>query len=208
MATWLNISEAPDFRQIGNVLDNVSIALQSQYAHSQKFRNVGTVLNTNIDVSGQIDQTYKDIMDPRTAKGVYLDWWGERIGVNRNIEINGNYVTLNDDYFRFLLYYRALSNISDTTSYTVNNLLSMLIDLPIFVQDDLDMTFKIYIMGSLTDLQKTIIKKYGLLNRPAGVLLSGIIVYSEPGEMFGFFGSGLQPFDQAPFNSSEDLLNE
>ena len=45
-------------------------------------------------------------------------------------------------------------------------------------------------------------------NRPAGVLLSGIIVYSEPGEMFGFFGSGLQPFDQAPFNSSEDLLNE
>lgn len=208
MATWLNISEAPDFRQIGNVLDNVSIALQSQYAHSQKFRNVGTVLNSNIDVSGQIDQTYKDIMDPRTAKGVYLDWWGERIGVNRNIEINGNYVTLNDDYFRFLLYYRALSNISDTTSYTVNNLLSMLIDLPIFVQDDLDMTFKIYIMGSLTDLQKTIIKKYGLLNRPAGVLLSGIIVYSEPGEMFGFFGSGLQPFDQAPFNSSEDLLNE
>lgn len=208
MATWLNISEAPDFRQIGNVLDNVSIALQSQYAHSQKFRNVGTVLNGNIDVSGQIDQTYKDIMDPRTAKGVYLDWWGERIGVNRNIEINGNYVTLNDDYFRFLLYYRALSNISDTTSYTVNNLLSMLIDLPIFVQDDLDMTFKIYIMGSLTDLQKTIIKKYGLLNRPAGVLLSGIIVYSEPGEMFGFFGSGLQPFDQAPFNSSEDLLNE
>ena len=208
MATWLNISEAPDFRQIGNVLDNVSIALQSQYAHSQKFRNVGTVLNSNIDVSGQIDQIYKDIMDPRTAKGVYLDWWGERIGVNRNIEINGNYVTLNDDYFRFLLYYRALSNISDTTSYTVNNLLSMLIDLPIFVQDDLDMTFKIYIMGSLTDLQKTIIKKYGLLNRPAGVLLSGIIVYSEPGEMFGFFGSGLQPFDQAPFNSSEDLLNE
>ena len=208
MATWLNISEAPDFRQIGNVLDNVSIALQSQYAHSQKFRNVGTVLNSNIDVSGQIDQTYKDIMDPRTAKGVYLDWWGERIGASRNIEINGNYVTLNDDYFRFLLYYRALSNISDTTSYTVNNLLSMLIDLPIFVQDDLDMTFKIYIMGSLTDLQKTIIKKYGLLNRPAGVLLSGIIVYSEPGEMFGFFGSGLQPFDQAPFNSSEDLLNE
>lgn len=208
MATWLNISEAPDFRQIGNVLDNVSIALQSQYAHSQKFRNVGTVLNSNIDVSGQIDQTYKDIMDPRTAKGVYLDWWGERIGVNRNIEINGNYVTLNDDYFRFLLYYRALSNISDTTAYTVNNLLSLLIDLPVFVHDNLDMTFKIYIMGSLTDLQKTIIKKYGLLNRPAGVFLSGIIVYSEPGEMFSFFGSGLQPFDQAPFNSSEDLLNE
>ena len=111
-------------------------------------------------------------MDPRTAKGVYLDWWGERIGVNRNIEINGNYVTLNDDYFRFLLYYRALSNISDTTSYTVNNLLSMLIDLPIFVQDDLDMTFKIYIMGSPTPLQRTIIKEYGLLNRPAGVILT------------------------------------
>lgn len=208
MATWLNINEAPDFRKIGNVFDNVSIALQSQYAHSQRYRNIGTVLNQNIDVSGQIDQIFKDIMNPVTAKGIFLDWWGARVGVNRNIEINGSYVTLNDDYFRFLLFYRALSNISDTTAYTVNNLLSLLITLPVFVQDNLDMTFKIYIMGSLTALQKTIIKKYGLLNRPAGVLLSGIIVYSEPGKMFGFFGSGLQPFNQAPFNSSEDLLNE
>lgn len=147
-------------------------------------------------------------MDPQTAKGIYLDWWGARIGVQRQVKISGNYVTLNDDYFRFLLYYRALSNISDTTAFTVNNLLSLLIDLPCYVHDDLDMTFKIYIMGSPTPLQRTIIKEYGLLNRPAGVMLTGIIVYSEPGEMFGFFGSGMHPFNQAPFNSSEDLLNE
>lgn len=208
MATWQDIEEVTDFRQLANVPDNVSIALQSQYAHSQRFRNIGTVLNANIDVSGQIDEIFRDIMDPQTAKGIYLDWWGARIGVQRQVKISGNYVTLNDDYFRFLLYYRALSNISDTTAFTVNNLLSLLIDLPCYVHDDLDMTFKIYIMGNPTPLQRTIIKEYGLLNRPAGVMLTGIIVYSEPGEMFGFFGSGMHPFNQAPFNSSEDLLNE
>lgn len=208
MATWQDIGEVNDFRQLANVPDNVSIALQSQYSHSQRFRNIGTVLNANIDVSGQIDEIFRDIMDPQTAKGIYLDWWGARIGVQRQVKIAGNYVTLNDDYFRFLLYYRALSNISDTTAFMVNNLLSLLIELPCYVYDNLDMTFKIYIMGSLTPLQRTIIKQYGLLNRPAGVMLTGIIVYSEPGEMFGFFGSGLQPFNQAPFNSSEDLLNE
>ena len=169
MATWQDIGEVTDFRQLANVPDNVSIALQSQYAHSQRFRNIGTVLNANIDVSGQIDEIFRDIMDPQTAKGIYLDWWGARIGVH---------------------------------------LLSLLIDLPCYVHDDLDMTFKIYIMGSPTPLQRTIIKEYGLLNRPAGVMLTGIIVYSEPGEMFGFFGSGMHPFNQAPFNSSEDLLNE
>ena len=110
--TWLNIFDVTDFRKIADVRDMVSTALQSQYAHSQRYRNMGTVLNENIDMSTDIDNAFTEVMNPQTAKGVFLDWWGYRVGVNRYVTINGTPVRLDDDYFRFLLFYRALSNIS------------------------------------------------------------------------------------------------
>ena len=182
--------------------DMVSTALQSQYAHSQKFRNIGSVANSNIDISTDIDNAFNSVFNPTTAQGVFLDWWGQRVGVNRYVTINGTPTRLDDDYFRFLLFYRALSNISDGTAQTVNNLLSMLVNAPVVIQDNKDMSFDIIIYGSLTDLEKTILKQYGLLNRPSGVMLNTITIYPDPDHIFGFYGSGLQPFNQAPFNSS------
>ena len=67
--TWLNIFDVTDFRKIADVRDMVSTALQSQYAHSQRYRNMGTVLNENIDMSTDIDNAYTEIMNPQTAKG-------------------------------------------------------------------------------------------------------------------------------------------
>ena len=203
--TWLNIFDVTDFRKIADVRDKVSTALQSQYSHSQRYRNMNTVLNVNIDMSTDIDNAYTEIMNPQTAKGVFLDWWGYRVGVNRYVTINGTPVRLDDDYFRFLLFYRALSNISDTTAYTVNKLLSMLTNSDVVVQDNGDMTFNLVVYGDLTDLEKTIIKQYGLLNRPAGVMYNKTTIYPDAEKQFGFFGSGLHPFNQAPFNVSYEV---
>ena len=158
--------------------------------------------NGNIDISTDIDNAFNSVFNPVTAQGVFLDWWGQRVGVNRYVTINGTPTRLDDDYFRFLLFYRALSNISDGSAQTVNNLLSMLVNAPVVIQDNQDMSFDIVIFGDLTDLEKTILNQYGLLNRPAGVMLNNITVYPDPDNIFGFFGSGLQPFNQAPFNSS------
>ena len=163
------------------------------------------MLNENIDMSTDIDNAYTEIMNPQTAKGVFLDWWGYRVGVNRYVTINGTPVRLDDDYFRFLLFYRALSNISDTTAYTVNKLLSMLTNSDVVVQDNGDMTFNLVVYGDLTELEKTIIKQYGLLNRPAGVMYNKTIIYPDAERQFGFFGSGLHPFNQAPFNVSYEV---
>ena len=203
--TWLNIFDVTDFRKIADVRDKVSTALQSQYSHSQRYRNMNTVLNVNIDMSTDIDNAYTEIMNPLTAKGVFLDWWGYRVGVNRYVTINGTPTRLDDDYFRFLLFYRALSNISDTTAYTVNNLLSMLTDCDVVIQDNGDMTFNLIVYGNPTELEKTIIKQYGLLNRPAGVMYNKTTIYPDPEKQFGFFGSGLHPFNQAPFNNSFEV---
>ena len=203
--TWLNIFDVTDFRKIADVRDKVSTALQSQYSHSQRYRNMNTVLNVNIDMSTDIDNAYTEIMNPLTAKGVFLDWWGYRVGVNRYVTINGTPTRLDDDYFRFLLFYRALSNISDTTAYTVNNLLSMLTSSDVVIQDNGDMTFNLIVYGNPTELEKTIIKQYGLLNRPAGVMYNKTTIYPDPEKQFGFFGSGLHPFNQAPFNNSFEV---
>ena len=182
--TWLNIFDVTDFRKIASVRDMVSTALQSQYAHSQKFRNIGSVANSNIDISTDIDNAFNSVFNPVTAQGVFLDWWGRRVGVNRYVTINGTPTRLDDDYFRFLLFYRALSNISDGTAQTVNNLLSMLVNAPVVIHDNKDMSFDIIIYGSLTDLEKTILKQYGLLNRPSGVMLNTITIYPDPDHIF------------------------
>ena len=125
--------------------------------------------------------------------------------MSRYVTINGSKVRLDDDYFRFLLYYRALSNISNTTAFTINKLLSLLTGVNVYAVDRLNMSFDIYIYGAISDLMRTIIKEYGLLNRPAGVMLNSIRIFPEPENQLGFFGSGLQPFNQAPFNTSYEV---
>ena len=146
-----------------------------------------------------------DIADMQTAKGIFLDWWGERIGVRRDMRIKGGYHRFDDDYFRFLLNYRAVSNISNATSETANNMLQRLTDTTVFVMDYLDMTINsIVIIGGITDLQATILQRFGLLNRPAGVLVNMLIIY--PDELiFGFDGQDLLPFDVGVLNPSRTI---
>jgi Protein of unknown function (DUF2612). len=202
--TWLDIFSVDNFRQIPNVRDNVSTALQSQYSHSL-YRGINKAIHDNVDACTDIDNAFIEVANPETAKGVFLDWWGKRVGVNRYVTINGTKVRLDDDYFRFLLYYRALSNISNTTAFTINKLLSLLTGVNVYAVDRLNMSFDIYIYGAISDLMRTIIKEYGLLNRPAGVMLNAITIFPEPENQLGFFGSGLQPFNQAPFNTSYEV---
>ena len=219
--TWLDIFSVDNFREIPNVRDNVSTALQSQYSHSLIYRGINKAIHDNVDACNDIDNAFTEVANPETSKGVFLDWWGKRVGVSRKgvfldwwgkrvgvsryVTINGNKVRLDDDYFRFLLYYRALSNISNTTAFTINKLLSLLTGVNVYAVDRLNMSFDIYIYGAISDLMRTIIKEYGLLNRPAGVMLNAITIFPEPENQLGFFGSGLQPFNQAPFNTSYEV---
>ena len=222
--TWLDIFSVDSFREIPNVRDNVSIALQSQYSHSLIYRGINKAIHDNVDACNDIDNAFTEVANPETSKGVFLDWWGKRVGVSRYVTINGTKVRLDDDYFRFLLYYRAftkvrldddyfrfllyyraLSNISNTTAFTINKLLSLLTGVNVYAVDRLNMSFDIYIYGAISDLMRTIIKEYGLLNRPAGVMLNAITIFPEPENQLGFFGSGLQPFNQAPFNTSYEV---
>lgn len=203
--TWFNFASVEDVRGIPDVASTQSEAIQTQYAFSADFQNLGSLMQDVIDATPDLERLRAAAMDPQTAYGVYLDWWGQKVGVDRFIKVRGEYVRFDDDYFRFLILYRAACNISNGSADAANKLLQRLTDTTVFVVDYLDMSVNsIVIIGNISDLQAMILQTYGLLNRPAGVLTNLLVIYPDE-QIFGFEGSGLLPFDQGVFNPGRTI---
>lgn len=203
--TWQNFESAEDVREMADVTSNASVAMQSQYAHAPRMNAVGKILQDEIDATDQLEEIAGQVADVETAKGVFLDWWGKRIGIDRYIKVKDDYVRFDDDYFRFLLLYRAVCNVSDSTCATMNRMLSLLTSTRVFCVDYGDMSLNsVVIIGSITEIQAQILQTYGLLNRPAGVMTNFLIIYPDE-QIFGFEGSDLLPFDQGVFNPGRTI---
>ena len=203
--TWFNFASVEDVRGIPDVASTQSEAIQTQYAFSADFQNLGSLMQDVIDATPDLERLHAAAMDPQTAYGVYLDWWGQKVGVDRFIKVRGEYVRFDDDYFRFLILYRAACNISNGSADAANKLLQRLTDTTVFVVDHLDMSVNsIVIIGNISDLQAMILQTYGLLNRPAGVLTNLLVIYPDE-QIFGFEGSTLMPFDVGVFNPGRTI---
>lgn len=203
--TWFNFASVADVRSIPDVASTQSEAIQTQYAFSADFQNLGSLMQDVIDATPDLERLHAAAMDPQTAYGVYLDWWGQKVGVDRFIKVRGEYVRFDDDYFRFLILYRAACNISNGSVDAANKLLQRLTDTTVFVVDYLDMSVNsIVIIGNISDLQAMILQTYGLLNRPAGVLTNLLVIYPDE-QIFGFEGSTLMPFDVGVFNPGRTI---
>lgn len=203
--TWFNFASVEDVRGIPDVASTQSEAIQTQYAFSADFQNLGSLMQDVIDATPDLERLHAAAMDPQTAYGVYLDWWGKKVGVDRFIKVRGEYVRFDDDYFRFLILYRAACNISNGSADAANKLLQRLTDTTVFVVDYLDMSVNsIVIIGNISDLQAMILQTYGLLNRPAGVLTNLLVIYPDE-QIFGFEGSTLMPFDVGVFNPGRTI---
>lgn len=203
--TWQNFESVDDVREMADVTSKASIAMQSQYAHAPRMKAVGKILQDEIDASDQLDDLAVQVADVQTAKGIFLDWWGKRIGIDRYIKVGSEYVRFDDDYYRFLLMYRAVCNLSDSTCATMNKMLSMLTSTRVFVVDYQNMALQsIVIIGNIDEIQAQVLQTYGLLNRPAGVMTNFLIIYPNE-EIFGFEGSDLLPFDQGVFNPGRTI---
>lgn len=203
--TWFNFASVEDVRGIPDVASTQSEAIQTQYAFSADFQNLGSLAQDVIDATPDLERLHAAAMDPQTAYGVYLDWWGQKVGVDRFIKVRGEYVRFDDDYFRFLILYRAACNISNGSADAANKLLQRLTDTTVFVVDYLDMSVNsIVIIGNISDLQAMILQTYGLLNRPAGVLTNLLVIYPDE-QIFGFEGSTLMPFDVGVFNPGRTI---
>lgn len=182
--------------------------IQSQYSASPVIKQILDDFRSNIRPDADIQTFYKNMMDIKTATGVGLDTWGNIVGIARTIILDDDTkITLDDDFYRTLLMYKALANITDASLYTLNYMINklfpqynaMVFSVIIEAQDEKGTYYNTYPMHVrwlfqryLTDEELALFKVGGTLCVGAGV---GWDLYQIDKEnVFGFAGSGLQPF--------------
>lgn len=217
MPTWRDIHETTNLRALENVRSVASYAIQSQYSASPKMLNLMAGFQKQLDLRQDADTFYHDIFDIYTATGYGLDNWGRIVAISRNIEDpnTGATLTLDDDYYRLLLLYKCLANISASDANSLNHLLKELINTGIanfppaaYVLEPVDspnwpMVIRWVFEDYLDDIQRAVFFVAGTLARGAGV---GWELYAlNPRQVFGFT-PGWQPFNQAPFAPDQSLI--
>lgn len=213
MYTWRNWRDVKDVRELENTRGFTSYAIQSQYSASEKILALAAGYQERIDPHVDVDLFYQAMFNIYTAQGVGLDNWGVILGIGRTIADpgNGESITLEDEYYRLLLLYKAMANISASTAEAQNSLLAMLVNTGIagfpraaYVLEVDTMVIRWVFEDYLTPLQIAVFKVAGTLARGAGV---GWEFYAvNPGHVFGFDGAGFQPFNQAPFAGDKSLI--
>jgi hypothetical protein len=214
MHTWRNFRTTANIRELENTREFTSYAIQSQYSASKKILALAAGFQQQIDPYVEVDLFYRKMMDIYTAEGFGLDNWGVILGIGRTIADpdNGAAITLEDEYYRLLLLYKAMANISASTAEAQNSLLAMLINTGIadfpsaaYVLEVDTMAIRWVFEDYLMPLQIAVFRVAGTLARGAGV---GWELYAiAPDLVFGFDCSEMQPFNQAPFTGDNSLIS-
>lgn len=146
-----------------------------------------------------------NVLTISTANDYGLAIWGNLLQTPRTWQVNGENLTLNTQQYRTLLIARLRLLSMRGTVPEINKLLNFIFGQygRAFVIDNYDMSITYRFNFNLTPLQLTILRNIDLLPRPAGV---DIKVFAVSKNVFGFNGSGCQPFNQAPFAVYTDLI--
>ena len=214
MYTWRDFREVPDLRGLDNIHELTGYAIQSQYRASKRILALAAGFQEQIDPHLDADLFYDKMFNIYTAEGTGLDNWGLILQISRLIEDpdTGAAITLDDEHYRLLLLYKAMANISACTAAVQNHLLEMLVNTGIagfphaaYVLETDTMVIRWVFEDYLNPLQLAVFKVAGTLARGAGV---GWELYAiHPGRVFGVDGSGMHPFNQAPFAPDNALIS-
>lgn len=203
--------------------------IQSQYSASHAMVALITSFGERLDPDEDINLFYEKYFNPYTAVGVGLDCWGRLVGVGREIYVNSldffgflgqglqpfdqspfytesaseGVVSLSDDAYRWLIFYKASANIGTEDMAKTNELLVQLMsinrdDATCYVLETNPMEVLVVFEFFLEEFERALFEKYGFLNKSGGV---GVSMYEvDSSQTLGFDGSGLQPFGQGFFN--------
>jgi Protein of unknown function (DUF2612) len=181
-------------------MKDVKQTIISQYGNSPTIRQLILDENICIDPRADIDGFFNFIWNVDTAQGFGLDIWGRIVGVSRQLFSN-SVDAQNDDAFRQLILLKALSNISASSSPSINKLLTqwMAGRGRCYVSDIGNMLIIYQFEFLLQPFEIDIITNGGIFLRPAGV---GGTVVNNATVNFGFREGGNRAytgFNQAPF---------
>lgn len=171
----------------------------SQYANSLILTTLITNFAQYVDQTVNMDNFYDDVFNIDTAQGHGLDVLGRIIGVVRTVTLPGdvNYFgfqeagswfgfnegvfytglqstpnfILSDTAFRLLLFAKAISNISDGSIPSINQLLLNLFPSRgnCYCTDGGDMTMTYTFVFSLSVVERAVLEQSGALPKPVGV---------------------------------------
>jgi hypothetical protein len=217
-------------------MQDLEATIASQFANSPTLLQLIQNFNTYVDPTANLDAFVDYVWNVETAQGFALDIWGRIVGVTRNIPVGstgpylgfegdtsaqpfgqapmfagaftGGLFQLSDSAFRTLIYVKALSNISNCTPSSYNQLLDNLFESrgSCWCADLGNMTMRYVFLFTLEPYEISIIVNSGALPRPAGVLAQ-IYASSPPATTLGFNGTGFQPFGQGTLSSTSQFIN-
>ena len=144
---------------------------------------------------------YTNIFNIDTANNFGLTVWGILLGVERPTYTDGTGTHYySDDMYRLFLKSRILMFQMDGSVYQINRYVNYLLpDKPIYVIDNYDMTMSINYYYSPTPEEWQVLNNPDFFPRPSGVMIQ--FKSLDPTEIFGFNGTGFQPFDTKPFRA-------
>lgn len=198
-------------------------AIQSQYAASPRILALLVKKAALLDPGKDLMQWYMGIFNPQTAQGVGLDIWGRIVGALRRLQLEDEdwlgfstaylqtfghgafwhgvkaYAAydLTDADYRRLIFWKAAANIGQATASELNYLLQRLFPgETAYVIETGVMHIRVVTRFEPDPLHVSAFRQYGLFGKGAGVGSEWLAV---AGDVLGFAGSGLAPFNQAPF---------
>ena len=169
-------------------------AIQSQYAGSPRLKSLTVTCWSLLNPESSIGLMYEHMIDPWTADGAGLDVWGRIVATARRIYAAGESVILDDYTYRKYIFVKALFNLTNSSLRSINFFCGQLISSGVRVlhTDTMVLTVLVTEIVDPQALQAFLNLRWS----PTGV---GVKIYYVLGPVFGFNGSGLHPFNQAPF---------
>ena len=168
--------------------------IQSQYAGSPRLKSLTVTCWSLLNPESSIGLMYEHMIDPWTADGAGLDVWGRIVATARRIYAAGESVILDDYTYRKYIFVKALFNLTNSSLASINFFCGQLISSGVRVlhTDTMVLTVLVTEIVDPQALQAFLNLRWS----PTGV---GVKIYYVLGPVFGFNGSGLHPFNQAPF---------
>lgn len=149
-------------------------------------------------------QIITDFLNINTATDWGLNLWGQILQVNRIYILNGKTLTLSTDLYRRLILGKLQLIHSNGTVPEINQYINSIFsnhktDTTIagFVKDELDMSVVYVLNFEPTEEELALIYDRDFFPTPAGVEIKVYLLDQK--KIFGFYGTGFQPWGQAPF---------
>ena len=216
-----------------NVYRTGIATVQSQYSASPRILALAGMYWDMLNPGSEIQTMLDDMLNPSTARGYGLDVWGRIVGIKRaTVPVSGEYLAFDPDpmsnpdgdswnnapfnpltpqglatdaVFRVYVMVKAMMNIGNGSLADINKYFSLMFpNSGIQVIHAGTMIIRVLDYDAvLTDAAIMALRSIDWV--PAGV---GWQVWQGEPDCFGFLGSELQPFDQAPFIADSALIFE